>query len=299
MSIPLCYYHRNCFDGTAAALVVSLAHPDVELVAMDYTTPVDVELGRDRLVYIVDFSMDINVMIDVFDACEKMVFLDHHEESENRVRTLQEHARSVGAASTLFARYRADNSGAVMAYDYMLQQYQRDSGMVHRLLQLTDFLKYVQDRDLWLWRFEKTKAVMTGLGLHPYDPYKYRELFIEHGTELSNVLAVPGQVLIANERTQVQNAIAQTGRTIDIFNHTGIPLFNVPRFLTSEVGAATYVNCPFVVCYYDDAENRVFSLRSRKDGGANVKELAEQYGGGGHHHAAGFSVPRDHPLAQI
>ncbi|WP_249139114.1 hypothetical protein [Actibacterium sp. MT2.3-13A] len=41
----------------------------------------------------------------------------------------------------------------------------------------------------------------------------------------------------------------------------------------------------------DRAAARVFSLRSRGDGGQDVSEIAASYGGGGHRNAAGFQMP--------
>jgi nanoRNase/pAp phosphatase (c-di-AMP/oligoRNAs hydrolase) len=46
---------------------------------------------------------------------------------------------------------------------------------------------------------------------------------------------------------------------------------------------------PFAACYWDTPEGRAFSLRSSDDG-ADVAEVAKQYGGGGHRNAAGFKV---------
>ena len=46
---------------------------------------------------------------------------------------------------------------------------------------------------------------------------------------------------------------------------------------------------PFAACYWDTPKGRVFSLRSSDDG-ADVSEVAKQYGGGGHRNASGFTV---------
>ncbi|MEY5098606.1 MAG: hypothetical protein RJA36_1325, partial [Pseudomonadota bacterium] len=50
--------------------------------------------------------------------------------------------------------------------------------------------------------------------------------------------------------------------------------------------------------YWDTAEHRQFSLRSR-DGGLDVAAICEGFGGGGHRQAAGFRVARDHDLARL
>ncbi len=54
----------------------------------------------------------------------------------------------------------------------------------------------------------------------------------------------------------------------------------------------------FAATYYDKHNFRCFSLRSHSSGGADVSQIATQYGGGGHKNAAGFTVKLDHPLAK-
>ena len=68
--------------------------------------------------------------------------------------------------------------------------------------------------------------------------------------------------------------------------------------MSSEAGNVMAESEPFAACYLDTADSRVFSLRSRREGGVDVAKIAESDGGGGHRNAAGFRVPRDHLLSQ-
>jgi len=56
------------------------------------------------------------------------------------------------------------------------------------------------------------------------------------------------------------------------------------------VGDTLGAKYPFVVMYFDTADKRVFSLRSR--GEVDVANIAKRYGGGGHAGAAGFTMPK-------
>lgn len=71
-----------------------------------------------------------------------------------------------------------------------------------------------------------------------------------------------------------------------------VPVVNAPYMWASELGNELCQGEPFAATYYDTAEARVFSLRS-KDDGVDVSEIASEFGGGGHRNAAGFRVPLD------
>jgi nanoRNase/pAp phosphatase (c-di-AMP/oligoRNAs hydrolase) len=59
--------------------------------------------------------------------------------------------------------------------------------------------------------------------------------------------------------------------------------------MASDAGNLLAQDEPFAVCYWDDREKRVFSLRSVAQG-VDVSEIARAFGGGGHRQAAGFSL---------
>ena len=59
--------------------------------------------------------------------------------------------------------------------------------------------------------------------------------------------------------------------------------------MSSDAGHELGKGRPFAACYWDTPDGRVFSLRSSADG-ADVSEVAKQYGGGGHRNASGFRV---------
>lgn len=88
-----------------------------------------------------------------------------------------------------------------------------------------------------------------------------------------------------------------------IYHHNSIAGHEVwaaslPHIMASDAGELMCQGEPFAAVYWDTAEHRQFSLRSR-DGGLDVATIAQGYGGGGHRNAAGFRVTRDHELARV
>jgi nanoRNase/pAp phosphatase (c-di-AMP/oligoRNAs hydrolase) len=66
-----------------------------------------------------------------------------------------------------------------------------------------------------------------------------------------------------------------------------VPVVNLPYMMASEAANRLAEGEPFAAAYFDRADARVFSLRSRGD----VSAIAKAYGGGGHRNAAGFQGP--------
>mgnify|MGYP001450666450 FL=1 len=69
-----------------------------------------------------------------------------------------------------------------------------------------------------------------------------------------------------------------------------VPCVNT-NSLASEIGNDLAKGQPFAAMYCDNADKRIFSLRSDVDG-VDVANIAKLFGGGGHFHAAGFAVEK-------
>ena len=75
-----------------------------------------------------------------------------------------------------------------------------------------------------------------------------------------------------------------------------VPVVNIPDNFGG--GIAANILCsdentqpPFAAYYEDHLGYRKFGLRSSKDFGLDVEQIAKAHGGGGHVHAAGFLLP--------
>ena len=58
-----------------------------------------------------------------------------------------------------------------------------------------------------------------------------------------------------------------------------VPVANLPYTMASDAAGAMAEDAPFAACYFDRADARVFSLRSRGEDGLDVSEIAARYGG--------------------
>jgi oligoribonuclease NrnB/cAMP/cGMP phosphodiesterase (DHH superfamily) len=279
---PLVIYHANCIDGFTAAWCFHHAAKDPDNAGLHGIEFLPASYGQEppdvtgRLVYIVDFSYPRAQLYQMADRAKLVVVLDHHQSAQADLEAL----RGPG----LKIHFDMQRSGAGMAWDYLFDGAPRPR-----------FLGFVEDRDLWRFSFDETKASHAYLGSVDRTFAKWDEIMLGNAFQQATALA-QGAALVRLVEKQVADAVRSTLRTAEIGGQV-VPLANVPGFLASDAGHSMNDGVPFAATYFDTEQRRCFSLRSRPDG-ADVSLVAQQYGGGGHKHAAGFTVPREHELAR-
>lgn len=281
----LCIYHANCADGFGAAWVVrqALGADNVEFHAGHYGKPApDVE-GRD--VIIVDFSYPYHLLVLLGHQARSLLVIDHHKTAAEDLAlppftpapaTYSEWATSTQRVGTVFDM---DRSGAGLTWDYFNPGQPRPA-----------LINHIEDRDLWRFKLEGTREIMANVFSYPHDfaawDWVMNAPLDDH---LSRGLAI--------ERKHHKDLAELTGSNTRLTTIAGysVPTINLPPTMASDAGHLLSEGQPFAAIYWDTAEHRKYSLRSRPDG-LDVSEIAKQFGGGGHRGAAGFSVPFDHEL---
>lgn len=307
-SRPLCIYHANCIDGFTAAWAVWLRFGDKAdyLPAAYGDTPPDVT-GRD--VFIVDFSYKRPLLLEMAKLARTVLVLDHHKSAAadlepNTIGNCVEVGASIDAVGltctmanyegylaaggdipTVNVLFDMDRSGAGIAWDFFHPDSPRP-GLVN----------YIEDRDLWRFALPWTRAVTTHLFSFDYDFGLWNHLREELDAAPA-AFASHGETLERKHKRDVAAVLKATQRTMFI-GGLDVPVANAPFTMASDAGHEMALGHPFAAVYWDTAEHRHFSLRSN-DQGVDVSVIAAGYGGGGHRNAAGFKVPRDHPLAQL
>lgn len=272
---PLVIYHANCNDGFAAAWCFHHAAPDTfDFLAVSYGQEPPAVPGIQ--VYVVDFSYPRDKLLAMAEQAAGVTVLDHHASAEADLSGL-DHPR-------LHVHFDMQRSGAGMTWDFLFPGRPRPR-----------FLGFVEDRDLWRFSFPETKASHQLLASIPKTFEEWDSIMLGSVAEQTVAIA-QGQALMRMVEKQIADAVRSTRRTATI-GEVEVPIANVPGFFASDAGHLMDEGVPFSATYYDTAERRCFSLRSRPDG-ADVSLIAKQYGGGGHRNAAGFTVPRDHELAR-
>lgn len=305
--LTLCIYHGNCADGFGAAWVIrkALGEENVEFYPGVYQRPPPDVTDRD--VILVDFSYKRPVLEQMSKSAKSIMVLDHHKTAADDLGDLplpvyRDHAK-------LTALFDMERSGAGLAWDFFFPDEQRP--------QLIDF---IEDRDLWRFRYAETRDIQANVFSYPYDFERWDELMAMGPIEL-RAFREQGQAIERKHFKDIDELLRIVTRPMKFFVPAGasidsltgvdmiVPVANLPYTLVSDAGhllcerglygqvrpAGNDINAlqfahSFAACYYDGRDGRNFSLRSR-EGGADVGAIAKIYGGGGHKDAAGFHVP--------
>jgi oligoribonuclease NrnB/cAMP/cGMP phosphodiesterase (DHH superfamily) len=260
MNEPLCIYHAGCADGFCAAWIVAKAYPGAELLSARYgDEPPDVT-GRD--VMVVDFSYHRDVMVDMQRKSGMLLVLDHHKSAQKHLAGLD------------FCAFHLDKCGAMLTW---MHCFPNDPPPA--------LVQYVQDRDLWRWKLDDSKAISASIAVTPHEIQAWDNLYsrLRHDTK---AVVAEGEAILAYQARQIEAAVRRSSR-MDFAGHD-VPVVNTTS-LMSEIGHELCDGEPFAVMWWVDDGAMKVSLRSNypAEGAVDVSEIAAQLGGGGHPAAAG------------
>lgn len=306
--MTLCIYHGNCADGFGAAWAVREAlGDDVEFHAGVYQDPPPDVTGRE--VFIVDFSYPYDVLCEMSFKAKRIAIIDHHKTAQEALSRLPQFTdkepdgtygpdlNSAWAECELHnmpyiaACFDMERSGAGLTWD-----------VFHPGKPRPKLIDHIEDRDLWRFNLPNTREIQAAIFSLPYEFDAWDPWF---RTDDLSQLVTEGAAIERKHHKDVAELTQVVTRPMKLrapwldgpapadLGFVVVPMANLPYTLTSDAG---HLLCgdehPFAGCYWDTPEGRVFSLRSRENG-ADVGEVAKQYGGGGHKHASGFRVPFD------
>lgn len=271
----LVIYHANCMDGFTSAWVAkgAIEGPIEFVAALHRHSPPDVT-GKD--VYIFDFAYPRDILLEMKSKAASLVVLDHHKTNQEDLQGLD------------FCHFDMKRSGAAMTWDYFYNYNQ--PGSRHWLV------NYVQDRDLWTWLLQDSKAVNYAIAARPFTFTAWDEM----ASKSVFLLSLEGKALEQYRQTLVEAHLKQA--YITSFENQEIPVANVASGadLSSELGNILSKGYPFAIIWSYLGEG-LFRYSLRNNGECDVAEVAKKYGGGGHPKSAGFTskdflVPSIAPL---
>jgi uncharacterized protein len=154
---PLVIYHGGgCPDGFASALAAWLFYAgQAEFIGLDHG---DVKSAADlpdvagRAVYILDFSFSPELMRSIDERAAKFVMLDHHKSA----------AESLSGFVCRCGEIHFDmkKSGARLAWEFF------QAGKP-----LPDLVKFVEDRDIWVWQLPASRPCNCKTSWHAARPW--------------------------------------------------------------------------------------------------------------------------------
>lgn len=255
-------YHRHCMDGKGAAAVVAHKHPGARFFPMQYgdEIPLPLDKLRGSKVYIVDYSMKVDQMREVKEAVGELgsvLWFDHH-------KTALETQKELGWGDVVM-----EESGATLTWKLLFPGEE-----------MPQILRYIRDRDLWLWELGFSREVSESLRVrYPADDFKElldldpRDLIAEGKKFWDSKMR---QVDRNCQRAYAVSFHGKRGAAVNAYEHvseTGERLLNTTR---AEVA----------IMYWREAGKWIYSLRSKAL--TDVSELAKIHDGGGHAQSAGF-----------
>lgn len=289
MKIAILFHGDADGFGSAYAAWTALNHPENELMfkAVQYSEePPFKELMEFKAekVYVLDFCYKADMLGDLLYLVPDTMVIDHHQTSASILQSVY--------GDTGQFMHNTKYAGCVLTWMHFFP-----GSYVPPILQ------YVQDRDLWLFYLEQSKAVNAYIATMP------QEFEVWAAFRLDVAILIGGALLEYQQR-QVERRLKDV-RLIEcgpsnqseawVFGVDVIPLVDrddvvyVPIVNAteniSELGEAmckAYPDSPFSISYADRGNGlRSYSLRST---GFDVSEVAKEFNGGGHPRAAGFTL---------
>ena len=270
---PLVIYHGGgCPDGFAATLAawnfyggqaefLGLDHGDVKAVA-------DLPDCRNRAVYILDFSFSAEVMRAIDIQAAKLVLLDHHKSAAELL--------SGFVCRCGVVHFDMKKSGARLAWEFFLP----DSP-------IPDLVRFVEDRDIWVWQFPESPAFLAALDMEPQDFVRWADIAAFSPAQLQGFMA-RGQAM-DEKFTKLATDLAQDARPVTFNGHSGL-MVNVPSVFHSLVGDILARKSGTFALLWSAHKSGVIKVGLRSRSGFDCIPLASSMDGGGHAQACGFKM---------
>jgi len=296
-------HHAGCSDGICAAAVImdyftEMGAKDIQCIPAQYGDDIpSVTEFVNKHVFIVDFSYERDLLVDINSAAASLIVLDHHASAEEN------------CAGLPFAFFDVERCGAEMAWDFCTQMYDRQWDWEHGIDE-TDvnhvhhdsvrgypaIVAYVADRDLWSWKLNYSRQVSAYLESFPRNVVWWAECiktFTYDSPGMQRAIA-EGEAI---ERFKAGKVANIGSKAIDckfsnvLYEKLRVKAVNSCDF-QSEIGEylLNQDDCDVAVVWFMPGNQAgvVHSVRTR--GLISAKEIAVSYGGGGHHNAAGFKT---------
>jgi len=263
-SVDVVIYHANCTDGFGAAYAAwkCLGNRAAYYACKHGTIPPDVA-GKN--VVILDFSYGNELTKKMIEDANSLLVIDHHKSAMVELHDITN------------TRFDMTKSGAMLSWEFF-----------HPGKEPPKFIKYIQDRDLWIWELEYSKEFSAAFDMVPFEFEEFEKF---EDDSVFDDACKRGSYILAYSKTVVKKVCEKASSRK--FDGKDVLVVNASHWM-SEIGARLAPDCDFaMIWYWDHEENHTkVSLRAFHDT-VDVSEISKKYGGGGHRKAAGFQLPKN------
>ncbi|MEO7953537.1 MAG: DHHA1 domain-containing protein [Polaromonas sp.] len=270
---PLVIYHgRRCPDGFAAALAAWLFYEGkAEFLGLDHGDVKSVDqlpALTARAVYILDFSFSADILGGIDERAAKLVMLDHHKSAAEKLNGF--------ACRCGVVHFDMNKSGARLAWEFF-----------HPGVPVPGLVRYVEDRDLWAWRYPESAGFLAALDMEPLDFARWAEIAAYSPAQTAEFMA-RGQAM-DEKFSKLAADIAEGAQPVSFNGQNGL-MVNAPGVFHSLIGnLLSAKSMTFALMWTVGKEGMVkVGLRSQRN--FDCIPLAESMGGGGHAQACGFKM---------
>ena len=272
MEYTLAVYHKDCIDGTSAAAVTLRAFPNAQCFPLPHAYTAEdldaviAQATSHATLYTVDCALGVKEFLA---RGVPVVTIDHHKGMQAQLEAL---SREYANYTYVFDN---EKSGASLAWSYFFPEEKEP-----------DLIKYVEDADLWKWKYGKdTKDVNNYLSMFRNDP-KAMLALIEGG--LDEVRA-KGEIISMYADKEIAQHILLPAITLRVGAQL-VPAYNITSY-ESACGNTLSEKLDKAVALFTIRGAQVkLSFRSKEGQQPTSLELAASLGGGGHVHAAGATI---------
>lgn len=305
MKILTVYHADKCIDGWTSAWLSTVAakqagYKDPELYPLTYATGQEQALQQHisnqynkhhisyDIIYILDISLSLEALENLtYITNANIIMLDHHKTAFDRyvpdgTRTKKEKASISLHNGRVDIALNNGMSGASMTYMYLFP------GTETPLL-----VQHVQDRDIWAFEMEHTKAVDQYLKQADQTLENWTDINARmcHATGYEEIVA-EGQKLLDVHEARVLDLV-HTSKWITINSSTGL-MVKCGYEYASDVGSELCKESgTFGLTYFTitkGLQKGMLQVSLRSEGNYDVEAMARRLGGGGHKNASGFIV---------
>ena len=147
-------YHANCWDGFGSAWAAwKRLGDDVSYIPANYGQKAPMMLLKNKDVFIVDFSYPRDVLEEILEVANALLVLDHHKTAQGALEDFPH------------AIFDMDKSGARLTWEHF-----------HPNITMPNFLRYIEDRDLWRFKLPDSEAVNAAIQSYPFNLEAYDEV---------------------------------------------------------------------------------------------------------------------------
>lgn len=283
-------FHANCIDGIVSAYTVwkKYGEENWTYIPVKYQEPLP-DLINPEIVVITDFSYPRDILLGLSKRSVRVFVIDHHSTAKEELEGLK------GEFPFGEIIFDISKCGCVLTHEHCFP----DS-------ELPELFLYVQDRNMWNWKLERSKEINEGLRSEILFYLQSRVNFgiiddlINRWPVVKYELMKIGSVLLDYKQELVNSVVAHVENKQWVIGsyRFKVGIVNCGVYdLVSEVGNTILINdiSLHFAMVYTIGNRWVVSLRGmdRKDeygGDIHVGDIAKKYGGGGHKNAASFKT---------